>query len=62
MDKVYRAMQLLIFVLIVMAINCAYQWGQDIPDWEAAIEHGYFQGLAVPVSYWWFKAIGWLQD
>jgi hypothetical protein len=60
--KVYRAAHVAMLALIVIAIGFLDQWFEGVPECVGVIERAYFQGITVPVCYFWFRYYGWLKN
>jgi hypothetical protein len=59
-ERTKRVIRIVILMAVVVSTGFFYQWMQEAPDWGDATERGYFQAIMVPVCYWFFKIIGWI--
>jgi prepilin signal peptidase PulO-like enzyme (type II secretory pathway) len=62
MSKAKRAISISIMTACVFATGFVYQWFADSPNWEEAVERGYFSAIMVPLMYWYYKWSGWLTN
>jgi hypothetical protein len=61
-DKQRRAIHVIMLTIGTLAVGFIYQYFRETPDWEAALERGYFSAIQVPIVYWYCRWVGWIKQ